>query len=403
MPPRKSDASRRSDVSNARFIVMDEDPAPAATPAPAANASSNVVAGTPSAAARAKASASASASATPSSVPSAAAPTPESAAAARPTSSTPLTTTTVLHAGSEKKESQTHDKMAKADRDALTIEDLNLPKSIITRLAKGVLPPNTQIQANAVLAMSKSATVFINYLASHANEITVNANKKTVSAEDVFKALDDIEFGFLREPLEQEFAKYNQIQSEKRNNYRQKVAAKKGGSAAAGVAVGAAAGAAAADASLLSNADDSVMTTASSDTAPRAKKARVDDSAMTVDEEVDDAETEPEEEAEEDQDEDEEEADEEEEEDEDEDEEGRAAPTTHRMRWRRRARAAMSMRHLTEMRATSRSLRWFILSQPLGRNRAGGCWPDEPSEVIEEEVFGPPRLGYEVQELKYGF
>ncbi|WQF84972.1 Putative transcription factor CBF/NF-Y/archaeal histone domain, histone-fold [Colletotrichum destructivum] len=320
MPPRKSDASRRSDVSNARFIVMDEDPAPAATPATAASTSSNGAAGTPSAAPRTKASVSVSASATPSSVPPAAAvSTPDSAARVRPTSSTPLTTTTVLHAGSEKKESQTHDKMAKADRDALTIEDLSLPKSIITRLAKGVLPPNTQIQANAVLAMSKSATVFISYLASHANEITVNANKKTVSAEDVFKALDDIEFGFLREPLEQEFAKYNQIQSAKRTNYRQKVAAKKGGSAAAGVAVGAAAGAAAADTSLLSNADDSVMTTASSDTAPRAKKARVDDSAMTVGEDVDDGETEPEEEAEEEEDNDNEEEEAEEEEDDEED------------------------------------------------------------------------------------
>ncbi|TIC94182.1 DNA polymerase epsilon subunit D [Colletotrichum higginsianum] len=261
MPPRKSDASRRSDVSNARFIVMDEDPAPAATPATAASTSSNGAAGTPSAAPRTKASVSVSASATPSSVPpAAAASTPDSATGVRPTSSTPLTTTTVLHAGSEKKESQTHDKMAKADRDALTIEDLSLPKSIITRLAKGVLPPNTQIQANAVLAMSKSATVFINYLASHANEITVNANKKTVSAEDVFKALDDIEFGFLP----------------------------------------------------------------SSDTAPRAKKARVDDSAMTVGEDVDDGETEPEEEAEEEEDNDneEEEADEEEDDEEDDDEEG---------------------------------------------------------------------------------
>ncbi|KAK1967234.1 hypothetical protein LY78DRAFT_656484 [Colletotrichum sublineola] len=333
MPPRKSDASRRSDVSNARFIVMDEDPAPAATPAASATKTgANVAAGTPASAAKvkakakAKASAPASVSATPSSVPPAgAAVTPGSAAAAmRPTSST------TPHPGSEKKESQTHDKMAKADRDALTVEDLNLPKSIITRLAKGVLPPNTQIQGNAVLAMSKSATVFINYLASHANEITVNANKKTVSAEDVFKALDEIEFGFLREPLEQEFAKYNQIQSAKRNNYRQKVAAKKGGSAAAGVAVGAAAGvavgvaagAAAADASLLSNADDSVMTTASSETAPRAKKARVDDSVMNVDEELEDAETEPEEEAEEDPEEDEEEADEDDEEDEEEEGEG---------------------------------------------------------------------------------
>jgi len=45
-------------------------------------------------------------------------------------------------------------------------QDLNLPKSIITRLAKGVLPPNTQIQANAILALSKSATVFISHLSN---------------------------------------------------------------------------------------------------------------------------------------------------------------------------------------------------------------------------------------------
>lgn len=76
--------------------------------------------------------------------------------------------------------------------------------------------------------MSKSATVFINYLASQyvfcdlpkhmslgvllirarysANENTVNANKKTIAPADVFKALDDIEFSFLKEPLEAEFA-----------------------------------------------------------------------------------------------------------------------------------------------------------------------------------------------------
>lgn len=46
------------------------------------------------------------------------------------------------------------------------LQDLNLPKSIVTRLAKGVLAPTTQIQGNAMVAISKSATVFINYLAS---------------------------------------------------------------------------------------------------------------------------------------------------------------------------------------------------------------------------------------------
>jgi DNA polymerase epsilon subunit 3 len=46
----------------------------------------------------------------------------------------------------------------------LTSQDVNLPRSIVQRLAKGVLPPNTQIGKDALLAMSKSATVFINYL-----------------------------------------------------------------------------------------------------------------------------------------------------------------------------------------------------------------------------------------------
>ncbi|KAJ3488720.1 hypothetical protein NLG97_g6148 [Lecanicillium saksenae] len=126
--------------------------------------------------------------------------------------------------GSSSKKSK--DASAAAD-DKTTIEDLTLPKSIITRLAKGVLPANTQIQGNAILAMSKSTTVFINYLAAHANEITLNANKKTIMPADVFKALEEIEFDFLKEPLEAEFAKFNAIQTEKRNTYRQKVKATK--------------------------------------------------------------------------------------------------------------------------------------------------------------------------------
>ena len=38
-----------------------------------------------------------------------------------------------------------------------------------------------------------------------ANEHTQGANKKTIMPQDVFAALDDIEFPFLREPLEAEF------------------------------------------------------------------------------------------------------------------------------------------------------------------------------------------------------
>lgn len=46
----------------------------------------------------------------------------------------------------------------------IIIQDLSLPRTMVQRLAKGVLPSNTQIQKDALTAMSKAATVFVNYL-----------------------------------------------------------------------------------------------------------------------------------------------------------------------------------------------------------------------------------------------
>lgn len=48
----------------------------------------------------------------------------------------------------------------------ISSQDLSLPKSMIGRLAKGVLPANTQIHKDALLALHKSATVFVSYIAS---------------------------------------------------------------------------------------------------------------------------------------------------------------------------------------------------------------------------------------------
>ncbi|PTD12792.1 hypothetical protein FCULG_00003878 [Fusarium culmorum] len=196
MPPRKSN-SRKSDTSTARFVPMDNVSPLEPSPAPAST-STQVDAPAP---------ASAPISA-------------ETIPAEGDAGSSPVQTT-------EKKDKDKEKEKDKEHKEHITIEDLTLPKSIITRLSKGVLPPNTQIQANAIMALSQSTTVFINYLASHANENTVNAGKKTIAPADVFKALEETEFAFLREPLEAEFAKFNAIQTEKRTSYRQKVRAKK--------------------------------------------------------------------------------------------------------------------------------------------------------------------------------
>ncbi|KAG0650045.1 DNA polymerase II subunit D [Hyphodiscus hymeniophilus] len=104
-----------------------------------------------------------------------------------------------------------------SSKEGVNIEDLNLPKSIVTRLAKGVLPANTQIQGNAMLAMSKSATVFVSYLAT----------QKTIAPQDVLAALDDLEFPEFKPRLEAELARFVELQTDKRNTYRKKVAADK--------------------------------------------------------------------------------------------------------------------------------------------------------------------------------
>ena len=79
-----------------------------------------------------------------------------------------------------------------------------MPRSIVLRLAKGVLPANTNIQKDAATALQRSATVFANYLASTAHDFTLRNNKKTIIAKDVLDAIDLLEFSQFRPRLEAE-------------------------------------------------------------------------------------------------------------------------------------------------------------------------------------------------------
>ncbi|CAI7653739.1 unnamed protein product [Penicillium manginii] len=95
----------------------------------------------------------------------------------------------------------------------VSVEDYLLPRSLTIRLAKSVLPPNTTIQKDAVLAIQKAATVFVSYLSSHANESTL---KRTVAPADVFAALSELEFDSFRARLEAELEVYTDIKAGKR-------------------------------------------------------------------------------------------------------------------------------------------------------------------------------------------
>ncbi|CAJ2513263.1 Uu.00g013820.m01.CDS01 [Anthostomella pinea] len=297
MPPKKADSTKHSNVSMAQF-VYDGDESEVSGLAPPVPAS-----------------ASASASAT------------VAAAPSNPSQPIEMDTDGQGDGGGDTDRDRERKEGFK-EREHVTIEDLTLPKSIITRLAKGVLPPNTQIQANAILAMSKSATVFINHLAAAANEKTMTSNKKTIMPADVFAALEDVEFPHMRERLEAEFKKFNETQTTKRNTYRRRVAAQKKAERTGGSASGAGNDP---NASMMSMASTDAGGAESSMAAPRSSKKQKpnahDDSTMDVDgdetqepQDASDAETEAEPERE-DEDEDEDENAEEEQEDDDEDNE----------------------------------------------------------------------------------
>ncbi|KAI8886229.1 histone-fold-containing protein [Backusella circina FSU 941] len=83
------------------------------------------------------------------------------------------------------------------------IEDNELPKANVTRVLKAALPPGTALQKDARLAVGKAATVFINYISAVANDVAKGASHKTISAPDVFKALEIVELDNLSPQLKE--------------------------------------------------------------------------------------------------------------------------------------------------------------------------------------------------------
>ncbi|KAJ5995592.1 hypothetical protein N7481_002569 [Penicillium waksmanii] len=195
----------------------------------------------------------------------------------------------------------------------VSVEDYLLPRSLTIRLAKSVLPPNTTIQKDAVLAIQKAATVFVSYLSSHANESTL---KRTVAPADVFAALSELEFDSFRTRLEAELEAYTDIKAGKR---KAKKPEEEGDAAAASASASAGAGAAAGTGSSAAARDEDDDVEMIDNPAKRVKRDSEGKTGGDGDGDVDGDETQDEEEEVEEEHEHEDE--EEEEEDEDEEEE----------------------------------------------------------------------------------
>ncbi|KAL6196178.1 hypothetical protein ACLB2K_031793 [Fragaria x ananassa] len=86
-------------------------------------------------------------------------------------------------------------------------ETAELPKTIVRRVVKDKLSQCSKADADlnvhkeALTAFSESARIFIHYLSATANDICRGSKRQTINADDVFKALEDIEFPEFVDPL----------------------------------------------------------------------------------------------------------------------------------------------------------------------------------------------------------
>ncbi|KAJ5489271.1 hypothetical protein N7539_004161 [Penicillium diatomitis] len=196
----------------------------------------------------------------------------------------------------------------------VSVEDYLLPRSLTIRLAKSVLPPNTTIQKDAVLAIQKAATVFISYLSSHANDATL---KRTVAPADVFNALTELELDAFRPRLEKELEAFTEIKAGKRK--AKKTDANGGTTAGASSAAARTSGGVAEDEDVEMVDKPAKRVKRSKEQSRAAGQPRGNDQAQGEDDEEEEEEEENEAEEEDENDEDEEEAEEEGEDEEDED------------------------------------------------------------------------------------
>lgn len=89
--------------------------------------------------------------------------------------------------------------------------DVDLPRALIRRIVKEKLTElagddskDYSINKDALTALSESTKVFISLIASTANDICQEKRRQTVNADDIFTALQDLEFPELIAPLREQ-------------------------------------------------------------------------------------------------------------------------------------------------------------------------------------------------------
>ncbi|EFJ47188.1 hypothetical protein VOLCADRAFT_105243 [Volvox carteri f. nagariensis] len=103
--------------------------------------------------------------------------------------------------------------------------DVDVPRALIKRIVKAKLSALAEdeskdfgISKDALTALSESTKVFISLIASTANDICQEKRRSTVNADDVFNALQDLDFSELVAPLKEQLEAFKEAVKERNKN-----------------------------------------------------------------------------------------------------------------------------------------------------------------------------------------
>ncbi|PWN51148.1 histone-fold-containing protein [Violaceomyces palustris] len=97
------------------------------------------------------------------------------------------------------------------------IDQFELPKASVAKIAKLEIPDNVQMRKEVISALVKSSTVFINYLASTSHDLAVGKGLKTITAANVLDSMRELDLpAEMRQELKVELEAFREIQKSRR-------------------------------------------------------------------------------------------------------------------------------------------------------------------------------------------
>ncbi|KAK3132625.1 hypothetical protein QOZ80_6AG0525320 [Eleusine coracana subsp. coracana] len=124
---------------------------------------------------------------------------------------------------------QAQDKATPASAPLSEAEVEELPKAIVRRLVKDKLAhiaggegAEVIVNRDAMTAFAESARIFIHYLSATANDMCKESKRQTINADDVLKALDEMEFSEFVEPLRTSLQEFRNKNAGKRSEASKK-------------------------------------------------------------------------------------------------------------------------------------------------------------------------------------